>query len=465
MKAKEEKNESERKERDIKIALVGSPNVGKSTLFNKLIGGRRSIVEDKPGITRDRLYAKLNIKRFLKDSAYIENGDNSDLFVTFIDTAGLFFEEDTLFEAIQKQVIESIKEADYVLFVVDGRVGSTSIDRKIASWIREFNKPVLLLVNKLDSSDLYTSAAEFYSLGMGEPFAFSCKSREFPRLMTNVFEKLFELGLPNENISSKPIDTKDIPKFVLLGKPNTGKSSLLNKILGYERALVHDKAGTTRDAIDTELVYKDKSIMLIDTAGLRRKTKVHEDVERFCVDRSIKGLVRADVAILVIDANDGISNQEQKLAALIQKRYKGCVIVLNKWDLVEERDFEAYKQKVLNELGFVDYAPLIICSAKTGKRVSNILDEALEVYENLHKRIKTNVLNEALREITFLKKVNSKLKVYYMSQVETNPPSFLLFVNDPKHLDENYLKFLERSLREEFGFKGVPFKWDTRKSK
>ncbi len=440
----------------IKIAIVGAPNVGKSSFFNNLIGGRRAIVEDIEGITRDRIYADININKFFNEYTHFEN-------VIFIDTGGLFFEKDSLFEGVQKQVELAVEESDCIIFMTDGRRGVTPIDKKIANLMRKHNKPIILLVNKLDSADLFNLSAEFYKLSLGDPISFSCKPQAFRSTIGALLERLEEEDLLKKG--KEKTDTEDFPKIVLLGKPNTGKSSILNKIVGYERSLVHDVAGTTRDALDTELIYEDKKLLLIDTAGLRRKSKVYGELERFSVDRSIKGLVRADIAVLIIDATEGgISHQEKKLASLIKDRLKGCIIVINKWDLITEKDFEAYKDFIKGELNFLNYAPIVIVSAKTGQRIKNILDESLKVYENLHKKIKTNILNTAIREITALRVLNSKLKIYYATQSGVNPICFTVFVNDPKHFDPNYSRYIENSLRTEFGLEGVPIKWDVRKS-
>ena len=284
-------------------------------------------------------------------------------------------------------------------------------------------------------------------------------------------KKIIETGLADEFLG-KHLEKKpdNLIKVAILGRPNVGKSSLLNKLVGYERSLVHDEAGTTRDALDTELIYNEQEFLLIDTAGLRRKSKVYGELERFSVDRSIKALVRADIGVLVIDAEQGVTNQEQKLASLIQKRYKGCVIVLNKWDLIEKTDqsFEEYTQLVRGQLGFVDYAPLVITSAETGQRVNEILNACISVHENLFKRIKTGLLNVVLREIVSINspaKAGAKsLRLYYGTQVEVNPPTFAIFVNDPKNFNENYQRFLEKSIRREFGFEGAPLKWRIKKS-
>jgi len=448
----------------LKIAIVGAPNVGKSTFFNRLIGGRRSIVENLPGVTRDRVYANVNLACWTDDF--------NDLPATIIDTGGLFFEDETLYHGVQRQAQLALDEADAVIFMTDGRVGLTSRDRKVARLLREINKPIFLLVNKLDSADQESLSADFYNLGLGDPIVFSCLGRTFKPS----FRKLLDEMIGRETL--KPSSSKDSHrsvseakiKVVILGRPNVGKSSLLNKLVGYERALVHDEPGTTRDALDTELIYKDKRFMLIDTAGLRRKSKIHDKLEKLSIDRSVKGLVRADIAILVIDATEGVTHQEQRLASLIQKREKACILVLNKWDLIKKEDetFKAYTKKVRYELGFINYAPLVITSAATGQRVSKVLDECLVVYENFNKRISTGILNTVLKEIVTINdpaKAGAKnLKIYYGTQVEVQPPTFALFVNEPKQLTENYLRFLEKSIRKEFGFEGTPFKWLIKKS-
>lgn len=447
----------------LKIAIIGAPNVGKSTFFNKLLGGRRSIVEDIPGITRDRIYADLDLARW---GYGIES-----LPITLIDTGGLFFKEDTLYAGVQQQAELALKEADLILFILDGRIGLTATDRQIAKLLKAQNKQIFLLVNKLDSEELMSLASEFYSLGLGDPIPFSSLGQTFGDSIENLVNKIIETGLADAFLGQKLQKTgQDLIKVAILGRPNVGKSSLLNKLVGYERSLVHNEAGTTRDALDTELEYQEKSFLLIDTAGLRRKSKVYGELERFSVDRSIKALVRADIAVLVIDANEGVTNQEQKLASLIQKRYKGCVIVLNKWDLIDkdQYSFQEYTQVIRTQLGFIDYAPLVITSAETGQRVQEILNACIEVHQNLNKRIKTGLFNTVLREIVSINspaKAGAKsLRLYYGTQVEVNPPTFAIFVNDPKNFNENYQRFLEKSIRKEFGFEGSPLKWRIKKS-
>lgn len=449
--------------KSLKLAIVGAPNVGKSTFFNRLIGGRRSIVEDVEGVTRDRIYADVNLGRW--------SDEIDSLPATIIDTGGLFFEDDTLYKGVQRQAQEALIEADAVIFMVDGRIGLTSRDRMIAKLLRDYKKPIFLLVNKLDSESQETLASDFYSLGLGEPISFSSLGRTFKHSFEKLMQGILKSDVAKELLCRRYDKPEEAPiKIVMMGKPNVGKSSLLNKLVGYERALVHDQPGTTRDALDTELEYKGQKIMLIDTAGLRRKSKVFEDLERFSVDRSIKGLVRAEIAVLVIDAQEGVTHQEQRLASLIQKRNKACVIVINKWDTIEKDDdtFKEYTEKVRYELGFIAYAPLVLTSALTGQRVEKILDECLTVYENFNKRVQTRVFNTVLREIVSINdpaKAGAKsLKIYYGTQVDTQPPTFALFVNEPKQFSENYLRFLEKSIRKEFGFEGVPFKWSIKKS-
>ncbi|MDX1919390.1 MAG: ribosome biogenesis GTPase Der [Candidatus Caenarcaniphilales bacterium] len=453
------------------IAIVGAPNVGKSTFFNKLIGGRRSIVEDQPGITRDKIYADVNLARW--------SDEDKDFFVRIIDTGGLFFREESLFQGVQRQAESSIEEADCIIFVTDARAGVTTTDTLVAKMLRERTKknpkPVILLTNKIDSTELETLSAEFYNLGFGEPLAFSSLGTTFKRSVNDLLARIQEVVKQDKDEYESSIEKNPQLRVVILGKPNVGKSSLLNSLVGYERALVHDEAGTTRDALDTELIYKDKEFLLIDTAGLRRKSKVYGELERFSVDRTIKGLVRADVAVLVMDATalstiEGVSNQEKKLASLIQSRFKACVIVLNKWDLIEKTEniFDEYNKLIKYHLKFVDYAPVVITSASTGQRVENILEQCLKVNESYNRRISTGLLNNVFRELTTIHepaKAGAKdLKIYYLTQVETKPPTFALFVNEPKKVKESYLRFLERSLRQEFDFEGTPIKWVIKKS-
>lgn len=443
------------------FAIIGAPNVGKSTFFNKTIGGRRSIVEDKPGVTRDKVYARVNLNKYLDT--------NKDYSIEVIDTGGLFFKDDSLFLGIQKQTFSALEEADCILFMVDARAGINKIDKLIADYLHKNvkDKPIVVLANKVDSVDLDYLINDFYNLGLGDPLPWSNIGGGFKQSIRNLIEHLEDRDFFEGKLQDKPHKMDlDMPKLVLLGKPNTGKSSITNALAGYERSLVHDVAGTTRDALDTYLLYKDQDILLIDTAGLRRKSKVYEELERYSIDRSIKGMVRADIVVLVIDVTEGISHQDERLASLVQKRYKGCIIVLNKWDLIpeEEKDYELTVKKIQHELKFIDYAPVVVTSAVKKQRLNNILDKAIEIHANLHKQIKTNILNQVLREIVALKYTNSKLKIYYITQTGVNPVAFILFVNDPKHLSPNYLLFLERNFRAELGFEGVPIKWDIRKS-
>ncbi|MDJ0626427.1 MAG: ribosome biogenesis GTPase Der [Candidatus Caenarcaniphilales bacterium] len=454
------KNKSAKKA--LKIAIVGAPNVGKSTLFNKLIGGRRSIVKDLPGVTRDRIYADVNLAKWTDE---IDN-----LPVQIIDTGGLFFKEDTLFKGVQKQAELSLEEADCILFMVDARTGINNTDRKIAKLVRKQQKPIFLLANKIDSKEIEHLNADFYNLGMGDPISFSSIGGTFKKSINTLLNKVIESGVANEHINQKAINEEELLKIVIIGRPNVGKSSLLNKIVGYERSLVHDEAGTTRDALDTQFTFNKKKILLIDTAGLRRKSKVYGELERFSVDRTIKGLVRADIAVLVLDATEGVNNQEKKLASLIQKRHRACVIVLNKWDLIEKdnKTFEDYSRAIKYQLGFVEYAPLVITSALSGQRVKDILEECLKVYENYQRRVPTGVFNQVLREVVAINepaKAGAKnCKIYYGTQVENKPPTFALFVNDPKRISKNYLKFLEKSMRNEFELNGTPLDWIIKKS-
>ncbi|MDX1918396.1 MAG: ribosome biogenesis GTPase Der [Candidatus Caenarcaniphilales bacterium] len=457
-----------------KIALVGVPNVGKSTLFNKLIGGRRSIVKDEPGITRDRLYAEVNLARWYPELGFLP--------VCVMDTGGLFAEGDDLamISGVHKQAEAALNEADLVLFLVDGRVPPGSDDRRIAQLLRKSKKPYILLANKLDSPSQEELGGEFR--GLGEVFPFSTQGRKFKSFWRDLIDRFEEMGLLSKSLayigklgeesaqSEDLLASDEIVKIALLGKPNAGKSSLLNKLVGYERALVHEKAGTTRDAIDTLLHFQGRSIMLIDTAGLRRKSKVYGELERFSVDRTIKALVRADLAVLVLDAKEGISHQDQKLAALIQSRKKGCVIAVNKWDTLEKDNetYKAFQERVKYEFNFLSHAPIVLTSALDGQRVNQILEYSLMVWQNLKKRISTGILNNAVREIMAIsggaRKQVGKLKIYYATQVDINPPTIALFVNDPKHFEASFGLFLERKLRDEFGFDGAPIVWSVKKS-
>jgi len=419
------------------------------------------MVQNIPGVTRDRLHAVVELGRLAEEYRGVK--------LEIIDTGGLFFEEDELQLGVQKQAEKAIAEADLIIFAVDGRAGLTEVDHRIKKYLlSQTDKRIILLINKIDSPELEYLAAEFYALGIERVLCFSCVGRNFRRSM----RKLLPLIIPGANLqnvevveNNVEVDAEsaaqekkiqqEIPKFVLMGRPNTGKSSLLNKILGQDRALVHQEAGTTRDALDTEMSYEGRRITLIDTAGLRRKSKVQEELERFSVDRTIKGLVRSDVALLVLDCTAGISQQDKRLAALIKKRNKGCVIVLNKWDLLTDRDHGLYTSLLRRELNFLHYAPIVITSALTGQRTQKILQEALRVHANIHRQIKTSTLNMALRESMALRGTSPRFKIYYVVQTSIAPPTFTLFVNHPKKATPADLLYVEKSLRQEFDFEGA----------
>ena len=435
------------------VAIIGRPNVGKSTFFNKMAGRRISIVEDIPGVTRDRIYVDINwLGREL----------------TLIDTGGIDpHSDDVLLSQMREQAEIAMDTADLICFFTDAREGLTEDDREVANILRRTKKPIILVVNKIDYPGLSDHMYEFYELGLGDPVGISSVNMlGFGDLLDEIFSRLPEQK-PEEE------EQQHIIQLAIVGRPNVGKSSLTNRLLGQNRTMVSDIAGTTRDAIDTMYTAPDGiSYMIIDTAGIRRKRAVEEEsLERYSVLRSIAAIRRCDVAILMIDANDGVTEQDTKIAGLIQDEGKGAVIVVNKWDAVEKETgtLEKTKKRILSDLKFMDYCPVLFISALTGQRVQTVLSQVRNVYEMASKRITTGVLNDILNEATNALQPpvqgGRRLKIYYATQAGIRPPSFILFVNDEKLMFFSYERYLENYFRKSFDFTGTPIRFLLRPRK
>lgn len=433
------------------VAIVGRPNVGKSTLFNTLAGERISIVKDYPGVTRDRIYADVDWLNYK---------------FTLIDTGGI--EPDTgdkMLKHMREQAMIAIDTADVIMFLVDVKQGLVDADYKVADMLRKSHKPVVLVVNKVDNFEKYQSDVyEFYNLGIGDPYPISATSK------TGLGDML-DVVIENFNMSNEETEENEIPKVAIIGKPNVGKSSIINKLVGEDRVIVSDIAGTTRDAIDTVVKYNKQEYVFIDTAGLRRKSKIKEEIERFSIIRTVAAVERCDVAILVIDANEGVTEQDAKIAGIAHERGKGIIIAVNKWDAIEKDDKTMYKynNKIREVLSFMPYAEIMYISALTGQRLNKIFDMIDMVIQNNSMRIATGVLNEIVTEATALKQPPSdkgkRLKIYYTTQAAVKPPTFVIFVNDKQLMHFSYLRYLENKIREAFGFKGTSLKFFVRERK
>lgn len=425
------------------VAVVGRPNVGKSTFFNKIVGKRISIVDDIPGITRDRIYA---------DAEWL-----SHRFV-LIDTGGIeFSREDPLLEQMRAQSQIAIDTADVILFMVDAREGVTATDHGIAEVLRRAGKPVLLVCNKVDSRKREENIYEFYSLGLGDPIPISAVQQlGLGDLLDEVVAKFPEGKDNNEN--------PDVIRVAILGKPNVGKSSLLNKILGENRAIVSDIPGTTRDAIDTPFTADGKKYVFIDTAGIRRKSRIGGTIERYSVLRALTAVTRSDVSILVIDACEGPTEQDTKIAGHMHQEGKACIVAINKWDIFEKKTgtAEEYKKNIRTKLAFINYAPVVFISAKTGQRLGRVLNLVDKVARNATRRVTTGVLNEVVGEAILMNQPPSdkgkRLKIFYGTQFGVAPPSFALFINDKRLMHFSYLRYIENQLREAFDFEGTPIR-------
>lgn len=425
------------------VAIVGRPNVGKSTLFNYIGQKRVSIVEDTPGVTRDRIYL---------DAEWLDRE------FTMIDTGGIELEStDKILTSMRYQAKLAIDEADAILFVVDGKVGLTSADEEVAIILRNARKPVLLVVNKVDNMQKAHEIYEFYNLGLGEPIPISAANA------LNIGDLLDEVVkcLPNEEII--PDESEKI-RVAIIGRPNVGKSSLVNLLVGEERVIVSDVAGTTRDAIDTHFTKDDTEFILIDTAGMRRKARIDEPIERYSVMRALRAVDRSDVVLMVIDAVDGVTEQDKKIAGYAHDAGKACVIVVNKWDLIEKdsKTTLRYTEEIRTELAFMQYAPVLFVSALTKQRIGRITELIKFVAEQHTMRVATSVLNQVIEDAVSINPPPSqhgtRLKIMFTTQPNVKPPTFVFFVNDQEIMHFSYLRFLENKLRESFGFEGTPLK-------
>lgn len=429
------------------LCIVGRPNVGKSTLFNKIVGRRIAITEDTPGVTRDRIYAE---------------GEWLGNYFTVIDTGGLEpNNEDIIMSNIRKQAEIAIDTADVILFVVDGREGLTAIDREIGNILRRSGKRVVLACNKLDTPKLMDNIYEFYEIGLGDPIVISAEQGiGLGDLLDEIVKKF-----PEEKDTEYD---EDIIKVSLIGKPNVGKSSLINHILGEERVIVTDIPGTTRDSIDSYVEYEEEDYIFIDTAGLRRKNKIYENVERYSVVRTLAAVDRSNICVLVIDAHEGITEQDTKIAGYAHDNGKGMVIAVNKWDLVDKdtNTVNQFTKEIREKLGFILYAPIVFISALTGQRVKKLLQLIKLVNNNYNLRIKTGVLNDIINQAVLMNQPPSdkgkRSKIYYGTQVSVKPPKFIIFVNNKELMHFSYVRYLENQIRNHFGFDGVPIQIDFR---
>ena len=433
------------------VAVVGRPNVGKSTLFNALAGERISIVKDTPGVTRDRIYADVNWL---------------DYHFTMIDTGGIEPDSrDVILSQMREQAEIAIATADVIIFLTDVRQGLQDSDSKVADMLRRSGKPVVLVVNKVDSFEKFMpDVYEFYNLGIGDPFPISAAS------MLGLGDMLDEV-VKHFPDYAKDEEEDERPKVAIIGKPNVGKSSLINKLAQEDRVIVSDIAGTTRDAIDTDITYDGKEYVFIDTAGLRRKNKIKEEIERYSIIRAVTAVERADVCIIVIDATEGVTEQDAKTAGIAHERGKGIIIAVNKWDAIEKDDKTIYRhtEKIRQILSFMPYAEIIFISAKSGQRLNKIFELIDVVIANNSMRVATGVLNEIVTEAVAMQQPPSdkgkRLRIYYTTQVAVKPPTFVIFVNDKELMHFSYTRYLENRIRETFGFRGTALKFIIRERK
>jgi GTP-binding protein len=431
------------------IAIVGRPNVGKSTIFNRIVGERISIVEDIPGVTRDRIYSS---------GEWLTHDFN------VIDTGGIDIGDEPFLEQIRQQAEVAIDEADVIIFLTNGREGVTAADEEVAKILYKSKKPIVLAVNKIDNPEMREDIYDFYSLGFGEPIPISGAhglglgdlldeaARHFPK--------------------NKPIEYgEDVVKFSLIGRPNVGKSSLVNAILGEDRVIVSDIAGTTRDAVDSPYTYNGGSYVIIDTAGIRKKGKVYESTEKYSVLRALRAIERSDVVLVVINAEEGIIEQDKKIAGYAHEAGRAIVIVVNKWDAIEkdEKTMKELEHKIREHFLFLSYAPIVFLSAKTKKRVHTLLPMINTASENHSMRVETSVLNDVIMDAVAMNPTptdnGKRLKIYYTTQVAIKPPTFVVFVNDPELMHFSYERFLENRIRDAFGFEGTPIKIYARERK
>ena len=433
------------------VAIVGRPNVGKSTLFNVLAGERISIVQDTPGVTRDRIYAEVSWL---------------DYNFTLIDTGGIEPDSgDIILSQMREQAQIAIDTADVIIFITDVRQGLVDADQKVADMLRRSRKPIILAVNKVDDFKKYMpDVYEFYNLGIGDPVPVSAASRLGIGDLLDEVAKHFTQEMLEEA-------EDDRPRIAIVGKPNVGKSSLINKLTGENRVIVSDIAGTTRDAIDTDIKYNGREYVFIDTAGLRRKNKIKEELERYSIIRAVTAVERADVVIIVIDATEGVTEQDAKIAGIAHERGKGIIIAVNKWDAIEKDDKTIYKhtEKIRQILSFMPYAEILFISAKTGQRTGRIFETIDVVLENNSMRVATGVLNEIMAEAVAMQQPptdkGKRLKLYYITQAAVKPPTFVIFVNDKNLMHFSYTRYLENKIREAFGFKGTSLKFIIRERK
>ena len=430
------------------VAIVGRPNVGKSTFVNRLVGSRHSIVDDLPGVTRDRIYFDVewqNKPFTVIDTGGIIPGDEDDIMVSIFDQARL-----------------ACEEAEKIIFIVDGKDGLNPIDYYIANILRQSGKKIYLAVNKCDNPESLLMTSEFYALSLGDPIGISALHG------SGGVGDLLEIVTEDFEVFEAEEDEKRI-RIAIVGRPNAGKSSIVNALLNTDRVIVSDVSGTTRDSIDSYVTYKDKEFIIVDTAGIRKKSKVDYGVEKFAVDRAIRSIRECDVALLVIDAKEGISDQDKKISSIITEAGKGLIVAINKWDLIEDKKANTLNkfEKELNvDIPFLSFAPKIFISAVTKQRLSQIFEESERVYEQCVKRISTGLLNKVINEAYALNPPTSfkgkRLKIYYVTQAKTQPPTFVLFVNNEELLKDSYKRYLENKLREAFGFFGTPIRISVR---
>ncbi|WBW99637.1 ribosome biogenesis GTPase Der [Oceanirhabdus sp. W0125-5] len=432
------------------VAVVGRPNVGKSTLFNRLAGERISIVDDKPGVTRDRIYAKAD---------WLQHE------FTLIDTGGIEPKaNDVILAQMRRQALIAIETCDVIMFVVDGKLGMTDADNEVAMMLRKSGKPVVLVVNKLEKRSEEANLYEFYNLGLGTPMPISATQG------LGLGDMLDEVVAHFDDIAEEEED-ENIVRVAFMGKPNVGKSSLINKLIGEERNIVSNIPGTTRDSVDSYVETEDGQFILIDTAGIRRKSKIKEQIERYSVIRSFAAIEKADVCVLMIDATEGVTDQDEKIIGFAHDQSKALMVIVNKWDLIEKdnKTFENFKKDVQQDLKFAPYVKFLFISALTGQRVHKVMQVVKECYESYNKRISTGVLNEVVSQAVLMNEPpivsNNRLKIYYVTQVASKPPTFVFFVNNPELLHFSYKRYLENQLRSAFGFEGTGIKLIFRERK
>ena len=433
------------------VAVVGRPNVGKSTLFNKLAGKRIAIVDDKPGVTRDRIYAKAD---------WLQHE------FTLIDTGGIEPKADDIILAqMRRQALIAIETCDVIMFVVDGKLGMTDADNEVALMLRKSGKPVVLVVNKLEKKSEEANLYEFYNLGLGTPMPISATQA------LGLGDMLDEVVAHFGDVSGEEEEDDNIVRVAFMGKPNVGKSSLINRLIGEERNIVSTIPGTTRDAVDSYLETEEGQFMLIDTAGIRRKSKIKEVIERYSVIRSFAAIEKADVCVLMIDATEGVTDQDEKIIGFAHDQSKALMVIVNKWDLIEKdnKTFENFKKDIQQDLKFAPYVKFLFISALTGQRSNKVMKVVKECYESYNKRVSTGVLNEIVSQAVLMNEPpivsNNRLKIYYATQVASKPPTFVFFVNNPDLLHFSYKRYLENQLRNAFGFEGTGIKLIFRERK